>query len=121
MKFEKGKSAEIILVLVGAFIVFYWIWNMKIFLLLALILVAITVCSPSTARHIAMLWMKLGQLLGSVMSKILLTIVYYIFLLPIATLYRLFKKDFLHLHRQNSTYFTPRNHLYTGRDLENLW
>jgi hypothetical protein len=92
---------------------------------LAVVSVAIgMVCifSSAAARWIEWGWLKLAQGLGWVNSRILLSFIYFVFLLPIAWISRLFTKDPLTLRkRKTSTLFVERNHLYTKKDLENIW
>lgn len=119
--FDKSKTTGIVLVLVGAFIVLFWIFGKKIFLLIALILVGLSIIWPGANHAIAKGWMKLGEWMGYIMSKVLLTAVYYILLLPLALMYRFFKKDFLALKRRQDSYYTARDHQYGAKDLENIW
>ena len=121
MKTKKEKALETFLVLCGAFIVLFWIYNKKIFLLLALLLVLIAITSPYLTEKFSWLWMKLSEGIGFVMSKVLLSIVFFIFLLPLALIHKLFNKDSLSLKRKNNSYYTERNHLYSKGDLENMW
>jgi hypothetical protein len=77
---------------------------------------------PAAARGIEWAWMKFAYGLGWVNSRILLSIIYFVFLLPIAWVSRLFTKDPLALrNRKTSSLFVTRNHLYTKKDLENIW
>lgn len=121
MKTQKEKSLETLLILAGAFIVLFWIYNKKIFLLLALFLVLIGVVSPYIAEKISWCWLKFSEVIGYVMSKVILTIIFFIFLLPLSLLYKVFNKDALSLKRKSNSYYTERNHTYTGKDLENMW
>lgn len=66
-------------------------------------------------------WMKIGHALGYVNSRILLSIVFFVFLLPMALLYRAFSKNPLQLKEEGDTTFVDRNHTYTAKDLENIW
>ena len=118
---DKAKSLETLLVLVGALIVTFWITQKKIFLLLALILILIGVTSSFLTGKISWAWLKFAELLGSVMSKVILSIIYFIFLVPIALLYQLSKKDHLSLKRKKGSYYINRNHTYFSKDLENIW
>ena len=118
---NKAKSLETILVLVGALIVTYWITQKKIFLLLALILIVIAISSSFLTGKISVAWLKFSEIIGSVMSKIILSIIYYIFLVPIALLFQLSKKDYLSLKRKKDSYYINRGHTYSPKDLENIW
>src|ERR1051326_3476258 len=95
MKTNKEKALETFLVLAGALVIAFWISNKKIYLLLALILVLIGVASPWLTQKIAWVWLKFSEGLGFVMSKVILSIVFFLFLLPLSLIYKLFKKDLL--------------------------
>lgn len=118
---NKSKALETLLVLAGAMIVVFWISPKKIYLLVALLFVFIGVASPYLAGKISWLWLKFAELLGAVMSKIILSVVYFVFLVPIAIIYRLTKKNPLFLKRQKDTYYIRRNKLYSPKDIENIW
>jgi hypothetical protein len=121
MKQTKEKYLETLLVLTGAFIVIYWIWPKKIYLLIALIFILIGIVSPYLSAKISWLWLKFAELLGSVMSKVILSVVYFVFLVPIALVYRLTHKNPLLLKRRGGSYYIIRNKQYAARDIENIW
>jgi hypothetical protein len=83
---------------------------------------AISIVIPVAAKWIEWAWLKLALGLGWINSRILLSVVYFGFLLPIAWLSRLFTKDPLMLkgNKLPSMYIT-RDHLYKKEDLENIW
>ncbi len=118
---NKAKSLETLLVLVGAFIVIFWISPKKIYLLVALLLIFIGIVSPWLSGKISWLWLKFAEILGSVMSKVILSVVYFVFLVPIAVLYRLTKKNPLFLKRRQGSYYVVRNKQYKAKDIENIW
>jgi hypothetical protein len=77
---------------------------------------------PIAARGIEWLWLKLALALGWTNSKILLSIIYFGFLMPIALFSRVFTKDPLSLKgRKASSLFVSRNHSYKKEDLNNIW
>ncbi len=121
MKDSKAKSLETLLVLTGALIIVYWVSPKKIYLLIALIFIVIGVVSPFLSAKISWVWLKFAELLGSVMSKIILSIVYFVFLVPIAIVQRLIKKNPLNLKRQEGSYYTERNKKYSPKEIENIW
>jgi hypothetical protein len=83
---------------------------------------AVSIFAPAAARAIEWGWLKLALILGWVNSRILLSVVYFVFLMPIAWISRLFTKDPLTLQKKKtSSLFVNRNHLYTRKDLENIW
>jgi len=77
---------------------------------------------PAAAAWIEKGWLKFATALGWVNSRILLSIIYFVFLMPLAWLSRIFTKDPLALRRKRSgSLFVERNHVYQKRDLENIW
>ena len=78
--------------------------------------------SSRLAGGIEWLWMKLAQALGWVNSRILLSVVYYIFLLPLALIRRAFQKESNWKYRKDaSSFYVERNHTYKKEDLINPW
>ena len=81
----------------------------------------LTLISKNIAELIVKLWFGLAKILGYVNSRILLTLVYYLILLPFAFMARLSKKQALNLNKQKETYFSTRDHLYIKEDFEKPW
>jgi len=83
----------------------------------------IALFTPILAALLVKAWMKLGELMGAVMNRVVLGAVFYLVLTPVALLARLSKKkDTLSLHKHNrASYFVVRNHTYAASDLTNSW
>ncbi|MBL7872721.1 MAG: hypothetical protein JNM78_13980 [Cyclobacteriaceae bacterium] len=111
-----------ILVIVTGFLVIAWIFKIPILTKISAGIAVLCIFFPFVAKWIEWAWLKLAIALGWINSRILLSIIYFIFLLPIAWLSRLFTKDPLKLKAINepSLYLT-RDHLYKKEDLENIW
>jgi len=118
---NKSKALETILVLVGALILVYVSTHKNAYLFLALLLIGIGLVSDSLTFLISKAWLKLAEIMGSMMSKILLSVVFSVFLLPIALLYRMRGNDPLQLKKNNDSYFHTRNKTFQPGDLENPW
>ncbi len=76
------------------------------------------------ATVIAQLWLKLSHLMGAVMSRLLMSLVFFLVLLPLALLRRLItRRDDLHLKRKTNgaSYYTEEVRTYTARDLQFPW
>lgn len=75
------------------------------------------------SRFLADLWMRFAVFLGNMNSRIILTIVFFLFLTPIAWVYRLVKGDTLKLKRNNfaSSHWHERDHRFTADDLEKIF
>lgn len=119
---KKDKSLDTILVLVLALVVFYLLKHKVYLLYAALVLGAIGLFIPSLARNIHWAWMKLAEGLGFVMSKVILSLIFIVFLVPLSFLKRSFsKKGSSKNQRLQESYFTDRNVTYTKESLENVW
>lgn len=118
---KKDKTTETCLVISTGLIFLYFVFNVKALLAVAFLIGVTGVFIKPLAHLISWLWLKLGDILGYVVSKIILTVIYFIFLFPIAILYRAFKKDPLKLKRKHSSYWTAREYKYLAGDMENPW
>jgi hypothetical protein len=85
----------------------------------ATILGVVFLVLPSVGKRIADGWMKLAMFLGHWNGRILLTIVFFLFLTPLALLYRFFNKEKV-TGDANSNYVV-RNHTYNPEDLDKMW
>jgi hypothetical protein len=89
---------------------------------IALAVGLLSVFIPLAAKAIEWLWLKLALMLGWTNSRILLSVIYFGFLLPIAVFSRVFTKDPLTLNgRKAGSLFVSRNHAYKKDDLKNIW
>lgn len=126
---QKQDRYKTILVIVTGFLVIAWILFVKEYIQAAEVLAKLavgiglfSVFIPIAAKGIEWVWLKFAHVLGWINSKILLGAIFFLFLLPIALVSRLFTKDPLKLKgRELKSMFTDRNHLYTKEDLENIW
>lgn len=119
---NRGKNLETILTLCVALMIFFFIFHLKRLLALAVILGLIGMFSNYLSGKITWAWMKLAEVMGFISSRILLTIVFFVFLFPIAMLSRLFNKDKLQLKKKASgSYYIERNHEFVAKDMENVW
>jgi len=111
-----------ILVIVTGLLALAWIFEIPVLGRIALAIGVISVFIPAAASAIEWVWFKMALVLGWVNSRILLSIVYFLFLMPVAWLSRLFTKDPLALKKgKRDTLYSTRNHLYIRKDLENIW
>ena len=121
---EKAKNLETILVISTGFLVLHFFLGHQWLLWVALIVSLLGLLSPTLANWINWVWFKIAHVLGWVNTRILLTLVFFIFLVPVAFLANLFSKDKLQLKRKKdkkASYYIERNHQFTKKDLENVW
>lgn len=115
------KSAEALLVIVTGFLVLYLVFQHKAFLYVSLSVGLISVFIKPLGNVIARFWFILGEILGFFVSKIVLTLLFYLFLTPIALVHNLFNKDVLKTKNRGKTLWSERSHKYASKDFENIW
>ncbi|MEM7037002.1 MAG: SxtJ family membrane protein [Bacteroidota bacterium] len=120
---NRGKHIETILVLVTALVVLFLIFELKGFLLAGLGLSVVGLAIPILAKWIHEGWMGFAKVLGFINSHILLSLIFFLILTPLALARKLFtKKDPLQLKKQDEgSYFVVREHEFTAEDLEHPW
>ena len=116
------KTYQSVLAIAMGFLLIHALTRRNVFLGISLGVGFAALVSTWLADRLAWGWLRLALGLGFVMSKVLLSLVYYVFLVPLALLSRLFRKDELQLKApsQDSLYHT-REHLYTPEDFEKGW
>ena len=118
---EKSKAQ---LVIVTGLVVFSFIFkNAATYLLYAAGAVGlVSIFIPIVGDFIVKIWFKIAEGLGWFNSRVILTVLFYVFLWPIATLYRLSTKNPMNVKRPDTnTVYAERNHTYTPKDLEQIW
>ena len=123
MLMKETNQAQTILSIVVGFLALHYIFGGIYFLPAALIIGVLSLISDGFAHLISQAWAKFAMVLGRINGNILLTLVFFIFLTPVAFLMRIFKKgDALKLKKQNAnTVYVTRDHTYTKSDLANIW
>jgi hypothetical protein len=112
---DTGMAAVLILLLVGFFtenVLFYKI---------AIPVLVINMITPGFFYPFAIVWLGFSHLLGTVVSKILLSVVYFLLVTPVGLIRRWMGKDSLSLKEFKSStksVMKLRNHEYTREDLE---
>ncbi len=125
-KLNREKELEVVLTICVGLLVVYFVTKQHYnwLIILTIFLGLVGAFSKFLTAKIAWAWMKLGEAMGFVMSKVILSLLFFGFLLPLAMLARFFNrgKDALQLKKTTgSSYYIERKHTYTAKDLENTW
>jgi hypothetical protein len=91
------------------------------YLLAAIVLHVVNMAVPQIYKPVAVVWLGFSDLLGAVMSRVLLSIILFAVVTPIAIFRRLVGKDSLKLRAfkaSKDSVMVERNHTFIGRDLE---
>jgi len=117
---EKNIYKNILVIVIGLLSIDY-IFNVKYLTFIAYSIGVLSVLIPPVAFGTDWVWMKLALVLGWINSRILLTLIFFLILVPIALLRRVFGNSALQLDRNQETVFKSRNHLYRKEDLSETW
>jgi len=113
---DAGMALVLILLLIG------FLAKNPLFYKLAIPVLVINMIFPKIYYPFSILWFGLSNLLGSVVSRIILSMVYFIFVVPIGLLRRLLGKDSLILHKfkkDKTSVFRSRNIVFSPEDIKN--
>lgn len=98
-----------VLIGIGCFLLLRHRVNYPYFFWPGAALIAFGAVWPRALKYPYIAWMMMAFALGAVMSRIILTVSFFVLLTPIGLLARLFGKDFLSrkLNRQAASYWIP--------------
>lgn len=115
------KVYKNILVLIAGFCVLQLLFGGKVFISIAVSVLLLSSISQKATIIIDKSWLWFGEKIGKVNAAILLFLVYYLLLTPIAFLARIGSKDPLQLKAPEKSNFVFKSHKYTSDDLKNPW
>ena len=118
----KSDPVKTVLVITVGMLIIYIITKQQWSLYTALIIGILGVFSNYIARKIDWVWMKLTWILSLIVPNIILSVVFYLFLTPIALISRIFgEKDQLGLKNNKDSMFKNTNKKFDPSSFENPW
>jgi hypothetical protein len=111
---DSGMALTLIFLIIGHFS------NNLLFFRIAIPVIIITMIYPQIYYPFSVVWYSLSHLLGSIMSRLILSIIFFIILTPIALIRRMIGKDSLQLKKfkkDTNSVMHIRNHTYSKEDL----
>lgn len=114
------EKETIITIMVGC-ILLYWVFPFKGLWLAAVVTGIAGMTSDKLTHWIHRAWFLLANILGYVMSRLILGAIFCVILIPVALTAKLFRKDMMLLKKGYSSYFVERQIVYQPKDLENPW
>lgn len=112
---DSGMAIVLILLLIAFFS------GNPLYFKIAIPVLIINMIYPMFYYYFAIAWLGLSHIIGTFVSKIILSLVYFIIVLPMAMVRKLIGKDTLQLKqfkKSNSSVMHKRNHLFTSDDLK---
>lgn len=122
MVIDRKKNLETCLVIATGLSVIYLFKNWQPLLIAAVVVGLTGIFFDKPASWITWLWMKIADILGQIMPKIILSLVFFMFLVPVSFVSRLFTRnkndEFGDIQK---SMWIDRNHTFSGRDLNKPW
>lgn len=121
-KHSKNDTYKILLTMVTGFLIIALLAKKHpwlIYLPLSIGLVAFV--SETAAGYMVDGWMKLAEVLGKINSGIILSAIFFLFLTPMAWLYKLSGKTKNYFRNSSSSTFNSVNKKYAPADIKNMW
>lgn len=108
----------LILLLLGFYL------DKTVYFKISVVVLVIDMITPGFYKPIAVLWFGLSNILGVVVSKIVLTIIFFFVVTPVSIIRKMFGYDSLKLRKfkQNKeSVFKVRNIVFTSNEMETLY
>jgi len=118
---DEGKCKDAGLALVLITLLCYQGWKNQHILLLTILFLLVTMTYPLVFRPFANIWFALSTAIGTVVSKIILTMLFFALVLPVGRLRRIGGKDAMHFRewkKDKGSVFRIREHRFSAEDLE---
>ena len=112
---DTGLAAVLILLLIA------WFTDNTTWVMPAIVVLVLTMTIPVVFKPLAVVWFGLAGLLGHVVSTLILTVLFFIVLLPVGLIRKIGGADALRLREWKNgdqTAFIVREQHFTARDLE---
>ncbi len=117
---DQAKDTGMAFVLICLIISYFWKYDIA--LLIAIVILFIDIIWPGFFRPFAKVWFGLSHILGTIMSKIILSIIFFLLVTPVGLIRRLMGADSLQMKqwkRNHSSVFKVREHRFLPEDIRN--
>jgi hypothetical protein len=116
----KDQSRNTGMALALVFLLLFAFRKREALVFVAMVLLALDMIVPQVYKPVAVVWLGLSELLGAISSKVLLSIAFFILVVPIGLLRRLLGKDSLKLKafkQDQGSVMSERNHKFVDEDI----
>ncbi len=113
---DTGMAMVLICLLLGLYL------KENVCYILSIILLLINMIVPVVYRKVAVVWLGFSHILGTIMSKVILSLIFFGVVVPVGILRKLSGSDSMKLKqwkKNNTSVFTSRDHEYHAEDIEN--
>lgn len=119
---RKNNPAKTVLIISVGFSIVFLVFNLKWALTTSVIIGVLGALSNRLSDKIDFLWMKLAKALSFIVPNIILSVVFYLFLFPIALLSKIFgAKTMLQLKNSDKSIWVRTNKKIDKVSFEKMW
>ena len=105
-----GYTIGVILIIVASFLFYYDNHLYQTIASIAALLIVFGLVLPLLLKPVYLIWMIFAVIIGWIMTRLILSILFYIILTPIALITRLLGEDFLYMKKSDSnSYWNERD------------
>lgn len=116
---EQCKDSGLALVLIS--LICFFVWDRPFLPILATVFLVVAMTCPRIFHPFARFWFALSTALGTVVSKVILAVLFYGLVLPVGLIRRAMGKDAMRIKawkQGRETVFRVRDHRFEAKDLE---
>jgi len=111
---DSGMAIVLVLLLIGLFT------GNDLYYKISIPVLVMNMIYPMFYYYFAILWLGFSQILGTVVSKIILSVVFFVIVFPVALIRKMMGKDSLQLKqfkKSGSSVMKTRNHRFSSDDI----
>ena len=109
------------LVIVVGLMVIAAIFQNEKFVYASLVIGLLSLIIPPAGYGIVWVWFKIAEVMSRIVNPLVLGLLYFLFITPIALLFRLFGNDPISLKKPRRSLFDLQEKTYKKEDLKNPW
>lgn len=118
---KQNNPYETLAALVTVLGIVYWLTDIRLFLIAGLLTGLLGSLVRPVASSLHFIWMWIARRLNFVISTLLLGLIFFLILSPIAFFYRLTNRKKLMTYKNQNTYYSEIDRDITPRDLIHPW
>lgn len=118
----KEKNKDVGLVFTAVLLLFFLRTHNTSFIFCSLALLVVSILFPLAIKPFSFIWYGLAEILGMVVSRVLLTVVFFLVITPIGFIKRVASNEYLLSERwkkDTKSLFIMRDKLFSATDIEN--
>lgn len=116
---EQCKDSGLALVLVS--LICFQVWGRPAFILLAIVFLLVAMTHPPLFKPFARFWFALSVMLGTVVSRVILTLIFFAMVFPVGLVRRALGKDAMRSKEWKDgkgSVFRVRDHRFAAGDMD---